>query len=355
MEDKETLLVVVTGGTGGHIYPALSIVREALKMGRKSRLIVSGEKIRTDMLDVPFTKIPASELKLRGLIKMLMGIVKSFVLLVKLKSTYKLRVVATGSYASLPILVSSIFLRIPFFLIEQNVLPGRTVRIFSKFSKGVFTSFEETHKYLGRKKAFLTGNPLREEAISTLEREEAKKKLGFDPDKPLILVLGGSLGAKRLVEEAIRLTERLKDAQFLIQTGRFDLKPQNVENKRVKFVSFIKEIGIALRASDLVISRAGGGAIAEMMINGRTGILIPYPYAKDDHQKLNALSIKERGGVFMLEEKELEKLQEFVIQLLENEELKRKMEKRMEELALRNSAGRILEKIEEVLDALHES
>jgi len=346
-------LLISTGGTGGHLYPALSVAKEAIKRKHRVYVIIGGEKVKTELRDFKTFKIPASPIKeglyssFKSILVLFTGFVKTLNILSVLKKQCNLKILATGSYASLPVLSAALFFKIPYYLMEQNVIPGKTIFLFSRWSSGIFVSFAETLEYLNGRKVYVTGNPVREEVITEIPHSEAKRRLGFDENKPLIFVLGGSQGALRLADAATKISKSIPYLQFLIQTGKHHSLFQSQERPNVKYIPFIENIGIAYRASDLVIARAGGGTLSELFLHGKAAILVPFPFAKMNHQMKNAKVPEERGGAVIVEESELEeKLQTTVENLLKSDKLE-KMGKIMKEMAKPKAALKILNKLEE--------
>jgi UDP-N-acetylglucosamine--N-acetylmuramyl-(pentapeptide) pyrophosphoryl-undecaprenol N-acetylglucosamine transferase len=350
-EDRLTILIS-TGGTGGHLFPALSIAREAKRRNHRVYMVMGGEKIRTEIGEFKIFRISAAPItgnlksKIGSIIALFKGFIRSLRLLSSLKGYGRFIVISTGSYASIPVLTASLMLRVPYYLMEQNVLPGKTIKLFSRWSKGIFVSFEETIPHLEGAKVFVTGNPLREEVFTDISEREAKIKLGFDDKKPLIFVLGGSLGALKLIEMGIKISKEMPHIQFLIQTGRHHLKFIGERVDNVKFVPFIEDMGIAYRASDIVIARAGGGTIAELFLHGKPAILVPFPHAKMNHQLKNAEVPQKIGGAIVMEEKELSTELKKVVENLINSDKLEDMGRAMSRKAKPEARRRILDIIE---------
>lgn len=310
-------IVFVSGGTGGHIYPALYLA-EFIKDKDPSIFIsfigrahgieskVFSEKFSFFGLSLP----KASQLKPWNYVK---AYFEAKRILNKLKPNL---LIIFGSYISVPILLEAIIKRYPFFIHEQNVLPGKVVRIFSSFSEGVAVSFLKTQEYLPKKKIFYTGNFVRKELL-TMEKSSCKKELGFDLNKKLLLITGGSQGAKKINELVRKIVPCLIDInwQILHQIGEEKFKEfmKDVDKewieKGYRPVPFIKEMEKAICASDLAISRAGATTIYQFLIGKLPAIYIPYPYAKDNHQEYNAKFIVELGlGDIIREENLSEKI-----------------------------------------------
>jgi UDP-N-acetylglucosamine--N-acetylmuramyl-(pentapeptide) pyrophosphoryl-undecaprenol N-acetylglucosamine transferase len=305
-------LVIASGGTGGHLYPALVLAREARERGFSVWIFLGDRRIQLDLSDFEVVHVksgPLAGLGIRGvsgLLKMGLGAVSSARHLLAI-GREGLIVLASGSYASAPVLLAARPLGIRYALIEQNSIPGRVVRKFAPGAETVFLSFPGTERRLGSARTRVTGNPIR--PMKRYDAEEAKVSLGFHADRPLVLCIGGSLGARLLAERACEAARRLPDVQFLVQTGDLnygDLRArfgETGENHRL--VQFIEDMGLAYSAADLAVSRAGGGVIAEMATLSLPAVLVPLRIAADDHQLWNARALEGTGSAVLVEENEL--------------------------------------------------
>ncbi len=307
-------IVIATGGTGGHIFPALSAGEYFEKEGKKVFYILAGSKIgKIDKTNVIYMNSCAFEKNpktfIRALYYLFANTIKSFLFFVKNRPC---AILATGSYAVVPTLISAIILRIPFFLMEQNVLPGLVNKLFSRFAKSTFIAFEKSKEYL-KGTTILTGLPLRKEATQRLEKNESRRLINLPVDKKIILVVGGSLGAKGLVDKILPQAARFQNYQFVIQTGgknfeyaQNQIKENNIQN--VILLPFIQEMGLYYSAADLVISRAGANSCMEIAYHQKPSILVPYPYSRDKHQYVNAELLEKSGLAKVIDEKELDSI-----------------------------------------------
>ncbi|MCS7201917.1 MAG: UDP-N-acetylglucosamine--N-acetylmuramyl-(pentapeptide) pyrophosphoryl-undecaprenol N-acetylglucosamine transferase [Dictyoglomus sp.] len=351
-------IVFVSGGTGGHIYPALYLA-EFIKdkdpsilisfIGRRNGIEskIFSEKFPFYGLSLP----KASQLKPWNYVK---AYLEGRKILKKLKPDL---LIIFGSYISVPILLEAIRRKYPFFLHEQNVFPGKAIRLFNFFSEGVAISFLKTKEYLPKRKIFYTGNFVRKELL-TMEKASCKKELGFDLDKKLLLVTGGSQGAKRINELVKNIVPYLIDMnwQILHQIGEEKykefMKDINEEwlKKGYRPVPFIKEIEKAICASDLAISRAGATTIYQFLVGKLPAIYIPYPYAKDNHQEYNAKFVVECGLGEVVKEKDLSE-EVLLKNILEwNEEKFRLYAQKFDSLALPDARERFWEIIKSYLE-----
>lgn len=308
-------IIFVAGGTGGHIYPALYLA-EFIKdkdpsisisfIGRAQGLEakIFSEKFPFYGLSLP----KASQLKPWNYIK---AYSEARRILRKLKPNI---LIVFGSYISVPVLLEGIIKKYSFVIHEQNILPGKVVRIFSFFSKGIAISFLKTQEYLPGRKIFYTGNFVRKELL-TIEKSNCKKELGFDLNKKLLLVTGGSQGARKINELVKEIIPDLIEMNWQIfhQVGeeKYDEFIKGIRQewmeKGYRPVPFIKEMEKAICASDLAISRAGATTIYQFLIGRLPAIYIPYPYAKDNHQEYNAKFVVKMGLGDIIREENLSK------------------------------------------------
>ncbi len=296
--------IIITGGTGGHIFPALSIKEEMEKENFEIFFVLGGN------LRIPFEekliKIKAAPfmgknlpILFKNIFINIQGIIESINFLNK----NPFPVIATGSYASFPLLFSAFIKNIPYFILEQNSIPGRVNKIFSKKAKINFIAFEKTKNYLKGKKIFV-GNPLRK--FREIEKNEAREILNIKKDEKVILIFGGSQGSRFLNNLGIEISKIMKDYKFILLSGKNfyeELKEKKGEN--ILLFPFYKEMEILYTACDVAVTRAGGITIYELLYFGIPSLLVPFPYATDNHQFYNAKCILEKYDFFeMVEEKE---------------------------------------------------
>jgi len=305
-------VLIATGGTGGHIFPALSCGDFFEKNGVKVLYLLAGSKIgELDRENVTYINSQHFEKKPVKFIKasyyLLVNFFRCLILLKKKKPCV---IFATGSYAVAPVLAASICLRTPFYLLEQNVIPGIVNKYFARFAKGTFIAFEASKKYI-KGNVILSGLPLRNEAKRKLTKEESRNLLGLPKEKVIVLVIGGSLGAKGMVEKIMPYVEEFHEFFFIIQTGQrnFDYFKNFVSKKKIEnclLYPFTKEIGLYYSAADIIISRAGASACMEIAFHEKPAILVPYPYSRDKHQYYNAKTLEDAGTAVIIDESNLE-------------------------------------------------
>ncbi len=355
-------LVIATGASGGHLYPALEVARTARDHGHEVLLLLGGTPrvpFRHRNLGFRVYRVAAGPIvgkgwrALWGGLRILAGTLETLGIL----AAHRFRpqaVVATGSFASVPGLLAAQLLRIPYFLLEQNVEPGATIRHFAGGAQTVFLSFGATREYLPADvPTVVTGNPVRRELRETrAEAAAARKALDLPPDRPVVLVLGGSQGSQILARHFAQVARSFPDAYFLIQAGRVyeDLISdygELGENYRIVRYLEAREMALAYQAATLVVSRAGGGALAEITLFGVPALLVPFTGARG-HQRLNAQVLVQQGAALLLEEAHLnlETTREQLHNLLAHPEKLRDMADRARSLALPEAAETIVKTIE---------
>ena len=305
-------LIVAGGGTGGHLFPGLAVAREFRRRNGEMRILFVGSRWGIESRVVPETEFPIELLPIRGLKgRGLKGLLEGlYGIPVSLwRSRAVIRgfdpqcIIGLGGYASGPLLLAGVSRRIRCAVLEQNLRPGLTNRILGRLVDRVFTSFRDSVEYFPQGKVVLTGTPVRWRTLPEVDREE-----GFH-----LLVFGGSAGARRINEVVPAALAHLGEAaagfRVTHQTGRAD-----EESVREGYASlpceaevlpFIDRMDRAYAAADLVICRAGASTLSELTVFGKPSVLVPYLYAANDHQRLNALALKEAGAAEMIAEPEL--------------------------------------------------
>lgn len=306
------------GGTGGHLYPAIAIAEEILKLEPSTRVVFAGTKNKIEARVVPqkgfeFFTIWISgfsrRLKLSNIlfpVKVVVSLFQSFFLIAKVKPNV---VVGTGGYVCGPILFVASLMKIPTVVHESNSYPGVTTRMLASRVSKVFITFDVTRKWLQAKSDIeLVGNPTRE-ALSIVNNDEAYEYFGFSKEKKTVFAFGGSLGAASInkampdvINDAIR-----NNYQVLWQTGEGDAQAgmSFQHHHNIKVMKFIERMDYGYAVADVVISRSGATTLAELTRLGKPSILIPYPFAAADHQTLNAKAMVEAGAAVMIDDAQL--------------------------------------------------
>lgn len=357
-------ILISGGGTGGHIFPALSIANAIKRKHPQAKILFVGAENRMEMQRVPDAGYDIIGLPVAGFDRK--RIWKNFGVLIKLwKSMRKARkivrdfkpdiAIGVGGYASGPTLKAAQKAGVPTLLQEQNSYPGVTNKLLAKNAHAICAAYEGLEKYFPAEKIALTGNPVRADlAACSLTQAQAKQALGFDAAMPLALVVGGSLGARTINESiASNLGEITQGAQVLWQTGKNDAERWEKAasgNPRARATVFIKDMAIAYRAADIVVSRAGAGTISELEILAKPTILVPSPNVAEDHQRKNALALVDKGAAIMIEDNSAqEELAPAMAALLADKGKRDSLSANIALMALPGADDKIVEIIEEVL------
>ncbi len=358
-------ILLTGGGTGGHIFPALAVAEELKRLENQEKKIeisYIGPKHHLNEefkeLNIKTYQISSSKLRRYFSIKNLTDIPKfiwSFFQSISLINSIKPDVIfSKGGPGAFPVVFTASLFRIPIIIHESDSIPGITNRLSAIFAKKIAISFESAKDYFKKEKTVLTGNPVRKEFLENKEnRKETKKKFGFDPNMPLIFVFGGSQGSKIINDFIFKNLDKLnKITQIYHQVG-----PKNIEEteriiksgEKYKFFGNfdVNQMKNALNACDLVISRAGSGAIFEIADMAKPAILIPLSTAANDHQRKNAYEYARVSEAEVIEEKNLGS--EFIIQKIEeilaSDETMQKMSDSAKKFAKPNAAKKITEEI----------
>ena len=319
---KALRVIISGGGTGGHIFPAISIANAVKALQPDASILFIGALGRMEMQRVPAAGYEIKGLPIRGFFRPLwkpanIGVaidyLKSKWLAKKLLREFKPDVaVGVGGYASAAALGAANSLGIPTLIQEQNSYAGLTNKNLAAKAEKICVAYEGMERFFPAEKIILTGNPVRQALLdTTISREEAIKSLGLDPSKKTILLVGGSLGARTINESMLQHLDLIKssDVQFIWQTGKYysaeiteRLKGQDIPN--LKVTDFITDMGAAYKAADLVISRAGASSISEFCLIGKPVILVPSPNVAEDHQTKNALALSTRDAAIYVKDAE---------------------------------------------------
>ena len=355
-------LAVAGGGTGGHLFPGLAIVAEFRRRNAGVRVVYIGVKGKLEEKMVPAAGIEFHGLRMSGLkglgwgrkIRGLMRAGRAFGECRRLLTRFRPDLfVGTGGYSSGPAALAAWTLGIPVVLQEQNTVPGLTNRVLGRLAKKVCLAFEEAAAGFPAGKTVVTGNPVREEVIGKGGEVGSDEALN-------ILVLGGSRGAaglNRLVTAAFeRLGEEGRKIRVVHQSGVGDESWVEKAYRRTGISAeirpFISDMGERYEWSDIVISRAGAGALSELTANGRPALLVPFPHSAGDHQRKNARWMVERGGALIVEEGEEERVAELAVNLkalMEDRQLLRKMAAASGRAGRRDAAAAIVSECSELL------
>ena len=318
MDDK-LRIIISGGGTGGHIFPAVSIANAIKELYPEAEILFVGALGRMEM-----QRVPAAGYKIIGLpicgfdrknllnnIKVLFKIWKSQRMAKNIIKEFKpMAAVGVGGYASGPLLNQAAKMGIPCLIQEQNSYAGVTNKLLAKKAERICVAYDGMEKFFPAEKIIKTGNPVRQSLLSsTVEKDEAVKSFGLDPEKKTILLVGGSLGARTINDSVMQHLDLVEntDVQFILQTGKYyhaqitdTLKGRQPKNLVV--TDFISDMAAAYKAADLVISRAGASSISEFCLIGKPVILVPSPNVAEDHQTKNAMALVEKQAAIYVKD-----------------------------------------------------
>ena len=358
-------IIIAGGGTGGHIFPAIAIANALKKKDETIEILFVGAKGKMEMEKVPLAGYKIVGLDIAGfnrssLIKNVglpFKIIKSYFQARKIISEFKPDVVVgVGGYASFPMLQLAQQKKIPTVIQEQNSFAGKTNMILGKKANKICVAYEGMDKCFPKEKIVITGNPVRAAiSASVISRAEGLKFFGLDENRKTVLVVGGSLGAKTINEAIDQHLDELLNAelQLIWQTGKpyADKAKERAAGKAGVWVNdFITQMEFAYAAADIVISRAGAIAIAELCVMKKPVVFVPYPHAAEDHQTVNAMSLVNKKAALMVKDSEAkEKVVPMIIVLAKDEAKQNELKKNIEELAFVDADTRIADEIIKLL------
>ena len=357
-------VLISGGGTGGHIFPALSIANEIKRRLPQAKILFVGAEGRMEMERVPAAGYEIKGLPVKGFDRK--HLLNNFKILYLLRKSLKMArnilkefqpnvAVGVGGYASGPMLKQCQKMGIPTLLQEQNSFAGVTNKLLAKNAQCICVAYEGMERYFPADKIVLTGNPVRRNLLECeVSVPEARQSFGLDPDKRTVLIVGGSLGARTINNSIMAGLEKIaqhQDIQVIWQTGAIydDTCREALESSQaanVKQMAFISNMDRAYRAADLVISRAGASSISELQLLGKASILVPSPNVAEDHQTKNAMALVDRNAALMISDADAgEKLVDVMLDTIEQEPILEKLSENVLKMALRDSAEVIVDKV----------
>ena len=345
---KKLKVLMSGGGTGGHIFPAVAIAQEIQKRFPDAEFLFMGANGKMEMEKVPQAGFKIEGLNIAGFdrgnllaninlpFKVISSLLKARKIIKEFQPDFA---VGTGGFASGPALFIAARMGIPTFIQEQNSIPGKTNIFNAKKAKTVFTAYPNMEKFFNGTKTLFQGNPIRKNIITDIiDSDLAKEKLGLEKGKLTILSVGGSLGSRTLnngwKENINQILE--KDYQLIWQTGKLDYKnileeTKDISSRNIQIVEFIKNMEMAYSAADVIVSRAGAIAISELAIAKKPVLLVPFPFAAEDHQTKNAQTLVEKNAAKMVKDTEMkEKFWNTLSEICENEDLRTEMAQNLE-------------------------
>jgi len=365
-------VIISGGGTGGHIYPGISLAYEIKDRDIKNDILFVGTERGLESKLIPREGFKIKKIKARGIQRKICfeNLTAIVIFLISLFQSYKIVkkykpdiVIGTGGYVSGSVVLMAAILGIPTFVHEQNVIPGITNKFLSRITRATFLSFNQSKEYFSSKaKLIFTGNPLRFKNIKRSTDREYKK-FNLDPSKKTILVLGGSKGAASINRAVLRGIDLIKeviknDWQVLLISGQNDydniIKMVRENHKIFSVEPYLYDIEKAYSLADLVICRAGATTLAEIGAYGLPAILIPYPYATQNHQEVNARIFTREGAAILILEKDLsdKKLAQVLLDILKDKNRLEMMARKSRELGNENSAKKIVDYISDYINKI---
>ena len=361
---KNIRIIISGGGTGGHIFPAVSIANAIKEQHPEAEILFVGAEGRMEMQRVPAAGYQIIGLPVAGFDRK--HLLKNISVLIKLmKSQIKARriikefkpdaAVGVGGYASGPTLKVAGSMGIPTLIQEQNSYAGVTNKLLAKKACKICVAYEGMERFFDKGKIILTGNPVRQNLLNQqMSREDAIRSFNLDPTKKTVLIVGGSLGARTINNCVLNGLDQIRQSgvQFIWQTGKFYIneakeKVGQAENyPMLHSTDFITDMAAAYSAADLVISRAGAGSISEFCLLGKPVILVPSPNVAEDHQTKNALALVAKDAALYIKDAEAsEKLLKTAIETVQQPETLKKLSTNIAKLAFKDSANTIAEEV----------
>ena len=370
---SELRVIISGGGTGGHIFPAVSIANAVKALRPDAKILFVGALGRMEMQRVPAAGYEIKGLPIQGFdrknllknIKVLYKIWQSQRMAKKIIKDFRPQVaVGVGGYASGPTLNMAAAKGIPCLLQEQNSYAGVTNKLLAKKAAKICVAYEGMERFFPADKIMMTGNPVRQQLLdTTISHEDAIRSFGLDPTKKTVLIVGGSLGARTLNESVLQHLDHIRQSnvQFIWQTGKYysaeiseRMKGQDVPNLTI--TDFISDMGAAYKAADLVVSRAGAGSISEFCLLGKPVILVPSPNVAEDHQTKNAMALVNKQAALYVKDVEAAKiLLPLAIDTAKDDAKLQSLHENILKMALPNSAEIIAKEVIKLAHSLIDS
>jgi UDP-N-acetylglucosamine--N-acetylmuramyl-(pentapeptide) pyrophosphoryl-undecaprenol N-acetylglucosamine transferase len=363
MEEK-LRIIVSGGGTGGHIFPAVSIANAIKELYPDTEILFIGAEGRMEMQRVPaagykIIGLPVAGFDRKHLLKNISVLIKLFrsqLMARKIIKDFKPHAaVGVGGYASGPTLKMAGMMGIPTLIQEQNSYAGVTNKLLAQKAEKICVAYEGMERFFDKDKIILTGNPVRQGLLSkNISREEAIRSFGLAPEKKTILIVGGSLGARTINNCMMQGFDKIKESgvQFIWQTGKIYINEAKQAVKAygelpmLHVTDFISDMAAAYSAADVVISRAGAGSISEFCLLGKPVILVPSPNVAEDHQTKNALALVNKNAALYIKDSEAtQKLLDTAIETVHKPDLLKELSNNITKLAIKDSATIIAKEV----------
>lgn len=364
---KLNKVIISGGGTGGHIFPAISIANEIKLQNPEVEILFIGAEGKMEMKRVPEAGYKIIGLWISGFQRRLTvkNLMLPFKLMVSFNKARKIIkgfnpdvVIGVGGYASAPTLRIASKLKIPTIVQEQNSYPGKTNKILSRTVTKICVAYKNLDRFFPEEKIVYTGNPVRQEVVKIEGlKEKAFDFFKLDANKKTVLIVGGSLGAKTLNESVVGRLKELqeKNIQLIWQCGSYQFEEMKTLTAKldmtgIVLTEFINEMQMAYAAADVIVSRAGAIAISELCIIGKPVILVPSPNVAEDHQTKNAMALVEEEAAMIVKDVDSrEQLIPTLLGLMDDEKKQNTLSKNIKENAIDNAAERIVNVIKEII------
>ena len=361
--DEELRIIISGGGTGGHIFPAVSIANAIKAKRPDAKILFVGALGRMEMQRVPAAGYEIKGLPIQGFDRK--NLLKNFKVLYKIWKSQRMAkkiirdfrpmaAVGVGGYASGPTLNKAAAMGIPCLIQEQNSYAGVTNKLLAKKADKICVAYDNMERFFPAEKIIMTGNPVRQALLDTkMSKEEAIKSFGLDPSKKTILIVGGSLGAGTVNKSVMQHLDEIAESgvQVIWQTGKYynaDINEQLKDRDlpMIKVLDFISDMGAAYKAADLVISRAGASSISEFCLLGTPVILVPSPNVAEDHQTKNAMALVDKDAALYVKDADApEQVISLALKTVQDEAKLRSLSENILKLALPNSADIIADEV----------
>ncbi len=353
-------ILIVGGGTAGHLTPGMALYDEAKNLGHNVRFIISTKDtsiVSADSYDYDTLKL-SSPINLKRKLIFMMQFVFAFFLSICYILKYKADfLIGMGGYVSLPPLIAAIIMRKKIYLCEQNSIPGKVNKLLHKYAKSIYTTFSKTLEFFPNAKVF--GNPVRSSFFS-IDQAAARKKLVISKKDKMLVVMGGSQGAKKVNEIVFETLDIIYNGNYdttnlkvcwLCGKAWYENCTTQINDKsyknNIRIIDFSNDMPYILAASDFVISRAGSSSISELIALNLPSLLIPFPYAAENHQYYNAKELSDVDAAYLIEESELtsQMLSDIIIENMSDNNKREVMKANMKELNMDNATHQILNDI----------
>jgi UDP-N-acetylglucosamine--N-acetylmuramyl-(pentapeptide) pyrophosphoryl-undecaprenol N-acetylglucosamine transferase len=365
--NRQPRFIISGGGTGGHIFPAISIANALKESYPDADILFVGAVGRMEMERVPAAGYPIEGLPVSGFdrknmlrnVKVVWNLLRSILKARKIIRRFKPDVaIGVGGYASAPVLRAASAFGVPTLIQEQNSYAGVTNKLLAKKAARICVAYDEMERFFPKDKIVKTGNPVRQDLFAVAPKAEAAYQFfGLDPAKKTILIVGGSLGARTINQSVIAHLETLanSEVQVIWQTGKFYIEDAEKAFKpfgckQIIVTAFVSRMDYAYSAADLVISRAGASSISELCLLAKPAVLVPSPNVAEDHQTKNAMALVKHDAAVMIRDAEAkDKMIPEALKLIQDTSKMTALSKNILNLAEQNSAGRIAEEVKKLL------